>query len=88
MRNLFGRCFCCSLLAEKNARIQLPASLRAVDSVADAFHVSASEVGSRVYGHRGGLTVRERYILAEKREAHLKQSREAGTDGVGLAAEG
>ncbi|CAM9430536.1 unnamed protein product [Ectocarpus sp. 13 AM-2016] len=55
---------------------QLPASLRAVDSVADAFHPSASRVGCRVYGHAGGLTVRERYILAERRESHLKRSRE------------
>lgn len=69
---------CCQSLVIINARVQLPASLRAVDSVADAFHVSASRVGSRVYGHPGGLTVRERYILAEKREAHLKQTREVG----------
>eukprot|EP00903_Cladosiphon_okamuranus_P009831 g9344.t1 len=57
--------------------VQLPASLRAVDAAADAFHASASRVSSRVYGHRGGLTVKERYILAEKREARLKQAREA-----------
>lgn len=65
---------CCN----KCVRVQLPASLRAVDSVTDALNVSASRVGSRVYGHRGGLTVRERYILAEKREAHLKKAREEG----------
>lgn len=64
----------CSL--SRIRRFQLPASLRAIDSVADAFHESASRVGCRVYGHAGGLTVRERYILAEKRELHLKRSRE------------
>lgn len=57
-------------------RAQLPASLRAVDAVADVFHDSAREVGIRVYGHPGGLTAKERYRLAEKREIFLRRTRE------------
>lgn len=67
----------CAHSLSRNCRFQLPASLRAVDSAAVTFHDSASRVGSRVYGHPGGLSVRERYILAEKREAYLNLAREA-----------
>ena len=56
-------------------RAQLPASLRAVDTVADVFHDSARGVGVRVYGHPGGLTAKERYKLAEKREVFLRSTR-------------
>ena len=65
--------------ARLNHRIrsaQLPSSLRAVDAVADVFDDSAREVGIRVYGHPGGLTVKERYKLAEKREVFLRNTRE------------
>ena len=57
-------------------RAQLPASLRAVDAVAaDVFHESARRVGILVYGHPGGLTVKERYKLVEKREVLLRSTR-------------
>lgn len=32
----------------------------------------------RVYGHAGGLSVKERYFLAEKREIYLRKKREEG----------
>lgn len=60
-----------------SSRAQIPASLRAIDAITEEIHDgTARDVGSRVCGHPGGLSVKERYLLAEKREELLRKTRE------------